>query len=700
MPVDERDEFLDRCCSGDHAKRDRAESWMRRLAERELGGSTSPRSSSRSSHPQTGQVINDEYEVLEEVGRGGYGVVYRCREATLGKIVAVKMLLHGIERRKALADFLEEGRRLALLNHTNVIQVHRAGTYEGKPFIVMEYLEGKTVRQLLDETSPLPLAQALDIAAQAACGLHEVHRLGLVHRDLSARNVIVTREQTAKILDLGLSRFVDAEETTHSSTVRGTPIYLAPELLLGEPPSFASDIFSLGVLTYEMLSGDNPFRGSSMQVVVDRLLHHQPAQLDSRVPTLPRRLARLIGKCLEKSPRERLESLDGVARQFRDGIPGAANAAGSPTVPRSAVEARQNPYLNRAMIRNPADFVGRTQEVRRIYARLNASPPGSISIVGDRRIGKSSLLSYVSMPASCEAHLHDPDRTLMVYFDLQQTGRMLESILEDLVGAVRAKADGRVALPRASDTLGGLRAVIQALVGGGFRIVLLLDEFERLTRNESVPVDCYSFLRSLQQSYDIAYVTSSVRPLHELCHSKEIADSPFFNIFTKMSLGPFAPEEARALVTEPARRIGIELEPFHGFVIDGLAGHLPMFLQIACGALVDAMQSSRGAGPDLDEARRLFEDEAEPHFRFLWTSLDEGKRDVVRRLAFGEVVPAAREHSQSELLSDGYLRVREDRVQPFSDAFASFIRSECGSAGLPSLWRRVREWATGGERAV
>jgi serine/threonine protein kinase len=515
LPVQERDDYLSDRCGVDLEKRSRVEIQMMRLNERQLGGGESTRSSSYSNFLRIGQVIGT-YDVLKEIGRGGYGIVYKCRERSLGKLVALKMLLQGVDRSRVMDAFIEEGRRLALLNHVNVVQVHCAGMFDGRPYIVMEYLEGRTVRQLLGASSPLTISLALEIASQAARGLHEIHAQRLVHRDISARNLMVTRDQTTKVLDLGLSRFVDTAASTRRGAVAGVPMYLAPEIFKGAPPSFATDIFALGVLTYEMLTGVNPFRGPTMSDIAKKVLHHDPEPVSSLVPGLSPGVARLVGHCLEKDPADRLGDLDALAKRFRrSGEEEESGGSNSGAAPRP-LTGPQNPYLNRAMIRRPVDFVGRKREVRRIFARLNANPPASISIVGDRRIGKSSLLNYVSMNVNRDALFRDPDRTIVVFFDLQQGDLTLESFLSTIVSTVRAEVKAKVDVPEVPATLAGLKELVEVLAPEGFRLVVLLDEFERMAHNKGFSLDTYSFLRHLAGHYPVSYVTASVRPVSVL----------------------------------------------------------------------------------------------------------------------------------------------------------------------------------------
>src|SRR6185503_10163502 len=199
----------------------------------------------------------------------------------------------------------------------------------------------------------------------------------------------------------------------------------------------------------------------------------------------------------------------------------------------------------RVMIKHREDFFGRGQEIKRIAARLNASPPGSISIVGDRRIGKSSLLNYVYNRQNRGALLEEPDRTVMVFLDLQSEKNMsMETFVRVLLGIANIELRGRLDVSDCSLNLDGVKDLVQRLHNAGFRLAILLDEFEAVTTNPNFNLEFFSFLRYLANHYNVSYLTSSARDLQNLCHTKEISDSPFFNIFSMMKLSVFQPQEA------------------------------------------------------------------------------------------------------------------------------------------------------------
>src|SRR5215467_5204733 len=212
------------------------------------------------------------YEILSPLGAGGMGEVYRAKDPRLGREVAIKVLPSSISSdADRLRRFEQEARAAGVLNHPNITAVHDIGSYDGAPYIVTELLVGETLRSRLS-TGPLPVRKAIDYGVQIARGLAAAHEKGIVHRDLKPENVFVTRDGRLKILDFGLAKLTQVEGSgsvsklptaTEPGVVLGTVGYMSPEQIKTGPVDARSDIFALGVILYEMLSGQRPFRGDS-----------------------------------------------------------------------------------------------------------------------------------------------------------------------------------------------------------------------------------------------------------------------------------------------------------------------------------------------------------------------------------------------------------------------------------------------------
>jgi tetratricopeptide (TPR) repeat protein len=248
------------------------------------------------------------YEILAPIGAGGMGEVYRARDPRLGRDVAIKVLPETIARGSAWNRFEREARAASALSHPNICAVYDVGEASGRPFLVMELLEGKTLRDFTHK-QPLEPKTAVALGLQMADALEAAHAKGITHRDIKPSNIMVTGRSHVKVLDFGLAKYVgvgDVDETlTAAGTLMGTPHYLSPEVLQGKPADARSDLWALGVVLYEMLSGRLPFLGSTMFQVSSAILREEPSPLPANVPS---RLRRIVERCLEKEPEGRYQN--------------------------------------------------------------------------------------------------------------------------------------------------------------------------------------------------------------------------------------------------------------------------------------------------------------------------------------------------------------------------------------------------------
>ena len=251
------------------------------------------------------------YRLLDLLGKGGMGEVYRAQDPKLGREVAIKVLPAAFaESAERLRRFGHEARAASALNHPNILTIYELGTHEGSPFLVMELLEGQTLRELMNQ-GRLTVDRVAELGRQVATGLAAAHARGIVHRDLKPENLFLTRDDVVKILDFGLAkrRYLGEEEPTAAATsltgigmVVGTLSYMSPEQATGKDVGFASDQFSLGVVLYEMLAGRRPFAGDSVAETLAAIVRDEPAPLEGLVPGIPADLAAIVQRCLAKDP--------------------------------------------------------------------------------------------------------------------------------------------------------------------------------------------------------------------------------------------------------------------------------------------------------------------------------------------------------------------------------------------------------------
>src|SRR5688572_5227894 len=258
------------------------------------------------------------YEIIETLGEGGMGVVYKARDTRLDRLVAIKILRPGAVADAGRTDrFVREAKAASALNHPSIVTIHDIAREDGTDFIAMEYVQGKTLDQIIGRKG-LPLKQLLHYATQAADALAKAHAFGIIHRDLKPSNMIVTDDGLLKILDFGLAKLAVADaagdETrlavqpagdalrTADGLVVGTPAYMSPEQAEGQPVDARSDIFSFGSVLYEMATGARPFQGASTASTLAAVLTSDPKPPTASSPELPRELERIILRCLRKEP--------------------------------------------------------------------------------------------------------------------------------------------------------------------------------------------------------------------------------------------------------------------------------------------------------------------------------------------------------------------------------------------------------------
>ena len=257
-------------------------------------------------HP--GVALAEKYRIIEVLGRGGMGIVYKAEDMKLKRNVALKFLPPElIQNEEAKERFVIEAQSAAALSHPNICTIHEINEEEERSFIAMEYVEGKSLAEKIEE-GPLEIEEALDISVQVAEGLQEAHKKGIIHRDIKSANIMVSDKGQAKIMDFGLAKVKGGTLLTREGRTLGTVAYMSPEQARGGEIDHRSDIWSLGVVIYEMLSGQLPFKGDHVASILYSAAHDEPKRLKEIKPEIPSEVEQIIGRALKKKPESRYSS--------------------------------------------------------------------------------------------------------------------------------------------------------------------------------------------------------------------------------------------------------------------------------------------------------------------------------------------------------------------------------------------------------
>lgn len=249
------------------------------------------------------------FEILEEIGSGGMGVVYKAKDTKLDRLVALKFLGKNLtDDEESRARFLNEARTISNLDHPNIATVHAIEEFEDTIFICLGYYEGETLKELLDRGYTFTTEEILSIIEQIALGLEEAHNTGITHRDIKPANIFLTQNKQVKVLDFGLSKMQKSVELTQPNVIMGTANYMAPEQIVGEKVSAQSDLFSFGCVMYEIITSNKPFPGDSPLSVSYSIMNSQPESIKHTRADIPDELESIVQKALEKRPESRYQS--------------------------------------------------------------------------------------------------------------------------------------------------------------------------------------------------------------------------------------------------------------------------------------------------------------------------------------------------------------------------------------------------------
>jgi serine/threonine-protein kinase len=356
------------------------------------------------------------YVIQSEIGRGAMGVVYKATDSVLERPVAVKTVNITLEREyadKYEKRFYQEAKAAGSLNHPNIVTIHDVGKSGDVVFMAMEYIEGVELRTLIGEGKPLRMAQALSIAAQVAEGLAFAHQRGVVHRDVKPANIMVVANGPVKITDFGIARMRGSGDLTQTGMLLGSPKYMSPEQVIGKRADHRSDIFSLGVILYEMLCGVAPFNGENVTALMYQIVNFVPPPPSDVNAGVPPMLDLIVAKMLAKPLEERYQEAAEVARDLRECERQAATA-GAPASPGSATTTQplQQPAGGGAVPPQPklvdsveqnsvlAQTVSRTREADRLSEESSAPPARGLATSFDSAEATQRLAALTGAQAA------------------------------------------------------------------------------------------------------------------------------------------------------------------------------------------------------------------------------------------------------------------------------------------------------------
>jgi len=273
-------------------------------------------------HPSKNRLkLDQEFKIIGLLGIGGMAEVYKAEQTSLSRMVAIKKLKSSLSQNPEMMErFLREAQSAANLQHENIVQVYQMGEADNEHYIVMEYVEGRDLKSILKNSGPVPWEIAGLIIRGVAQGLQFAHQRGYIHRDIKPGNIMLSYRGEVKIMDFGIVRRMDSE-LTQTGAFLGTPSYMSPEQLKGQGVTVQSDLFSLGIVLYEILTGEKPFQADTEQALILKITTEKEKAVRRHNSEIPRRLARMVKKILKKNPAKRFRDAEELI-QYLDRVPG------------------------------------------------------------------------------------------------------------------------------------------------------------------------------------------------------------------------------------------------------------------------------------------------------------------------------------------------------------------------------------------
>jgi len=646
------------------------------------------------------------YRLLEQVGEGAFGVVYRAIQPQVGREVAIKAVHPELANHPDFVRrFDHEAQIVARLEHPHVVPLYDYWREPDAAYLVMRFLRGGSVEELL-EVGPLDPARVLSIVDQISSALGAAHRQGVVHRDVKPGNVLLDEEGNAYLTDFGVALDSGSPERSTGTMMRGTPAYLSPEQIRLEPTSPKSDVYALGIVVFEMLTGEHPFPETSLTALLDHHVRDALPSAHGLRPQLPRSVDDVMARATAKDPNDRFADVGAVATELRTAFEGARAA------PKSSGPIR-NPYkgLRAFLEADAADFFGREAVTARLVRKLTEDDPAArfLAVVGPSGSGKSSVVRAGLVPAVRRGVIPGSERWFVI--ELLPGSHPFRELETALIGvAVDPPPSLIEELER--DELGLVRAVDRVLPDATSELLIVLDQLEEVFTLVDDDLERSRFLASVRSA--ALEPESRIRVVATL--RADLYDAPlsmqgFGDLLAARTeaITPMSPQELERAIVAPADQAGFVLEPrlLAEMIVDvaDRPGALPL-LQYALTELAERTDArtltldtyrriGRVSGALARRAERLFEPmnrtgrEACRQLFLRLVTLDEGTGDTRRRVRRSELATLADTQTMDAVIE----AFGRHRLLSFDrDADTREPTVEIAHEALLREWARLRAW--------
>ncbi len=665
----------------------------------------------------SGRVIKT-YELQERIGIGGFGVVYRAYQKLIGREVAIKIILPEYANKPDfIRRFEVEAQLIARLEHPHIVPLYDYWREPSGAYLVMRFLRGGSIQDLIKEKGALDLANISKMLSQISEALTVAHRQGVVHRDLKPENILLDTEGNAYLSDFGIAKdLADNQAITQNNAILGSPAYLSPEQIKGESVTAQSDIYAMGIVLYEMLTGKRPYEATSPATLMYKHLSEQLPDINTQVEGLPTELNLVLSRATAKDPADRYENILDFARGFRHAIKEVETPSGTLILTSSSVTAPdpENPYkgLRAFQQYDASDFFGREGFTLNVINRLLEEGANSrfLAVVGPSGSGKSSVVKAGVLPALRDNAIPKSKDWFII--------EMLPGLdpMEELEAAllrIAVNPPESLLNQLMQDERGLVRALKRVLPEDDTELLLFIDQFEELFTLVDEEHKRTHFMDSI-----IAAITEPRSRLRVIITLRaDFYDKPLnYNRFGELMrqrteiILPLNTEELERAISAPAKRANLVLEDGLVTTIVADVNQQPGALPLLQYALTELFERRNGImltlsayneiggtmGALARRAEELYEglgDDGQKFAKQLFLrliTLGEGTEDTRRRVLQSELLSIGNNREEMELSIEAFGRYRLLTFDHDPQTRSSTV--EVAHEALIRQWGRLREW--------